>query len=488
MPPAIRRAPLQTAQALLARTPPVDAAKQRIAWTIIGQVSFNQGDFAAGRERLHAMRWRVAAANDPERADITERLAAAVYKQGEAKRRAGDQAGAAEDFLRVARVAPGSKVVATSQYDAAAALITAQQWDRGDRGAREPTAATIPRANTAPMSVASSRWPTSRPAARRQAAAGIRAHRRQSAARTGRGARGDRQGRRPVCSNPATTRTQRGDARAAGEGISDAGARCDRGAAAAAGYRAKSRRCSSASATGSARSCKADATAGGGAHRSHQVLWPRTPQLALAQPARDAVSRHQAGRAAQAEPGRQEARHWRRRCRPTRSVADYQVAETTTAATYETAELYRTLAHDLLASERPKKLSAEELRAVRLTARGAGLSVRGAGDRDSRAQRQACRDGVYDDSVRKSLQALAELKPARYGKTEEATGLIVVLLPPNPPAPSTPTASTPTVSAPTPLAPATPGGTPKHRDAASGSRRADDHARAGGAAECRGQQ
>ena len=28
------------------------------------------------------------------------------------------------------------------------------------------------------------------------------------------------------------------------------------------------------------------------------------------------------------------------------------------------------------------------------------------------------KDGVYDESVRKSYQALAELKPARYGKTE----------------------------------------------------------------------
>ena len=31
-----------------------------------------------------------------------------------------------------------------------------------------------------------------------------------------------------------------------------------------------------------------------------------------------------------------------------KQVAEYQVAETTTAATFETAELYRTLAHDLL--------------------------------------------------------------------------------------------------------------------------------------------
>ena len=73
----------QTAQTLLARSPPVDAAKQRIAWTIVGQVSFNQGDFAQA-ESAYSHALAAAAANDPERADITERLAAAVYKQADA--------------------------------------------------------------------------------------------------------------------------------------------------------------------------------------------------------------------------------------------------------------------------------------------------------------------------------------------------------------------------------------------------------------------
>ena len=64
------------------------------------------------------------------RDDLTERLAATVYKQGEAKKKAGDGAGAVEDFLRVARVAPDSKIRSTAEYDAAAQLITLKQWDR----------------------------------------------------------------------------------------------------------------------------------------------------------------------------------------------------------------------------------------------------------------------------------------------------------------------------------------------------------------------
>src|SRR4029077_7570327 len=62
--------------------------------------------------------------------DPTERLAASVYKEGEAKQKAGDAGGAVEDFLRVGRVAPGSKIRANAQYDAAAGLLTLKQWDR----------------------------------------------------------------------------------------------------------------------------------------------------------------------------------------------------------------------------------------------------------------------------------------------------------------------------------------------------------------------
>jgi len=42
-------------------------------------------------------------------------------------------------------------------------------------------------------------------------------------------------------------------------------------------------------------------------------------------------------------------------------AADYQVAEVTTAATFESAELYRQLGKDLMSSERPKNLSKDEL-------------------------------------------------------------------------------------------------------------------------------
>src|SRR5581483_7381418 len=120
---------ISVSESILARQPPVDVARQRIAWTIIAQSHFDRGEFDKAEPAFLKAR-ELVANDDKMRADLTERLAASVYKQGEAKQKAGDSAGAVEDYLRVARVAPDSKVRSTAQYDAAAQLVNLKQWDR----------------------------------------------------------------------------------------------------------------------------------------------------------------------------------------------------------------------------------------------------------------------------------------------------------------------------------------------------------------------
>ena len=116
-------------EALLARQPPVDATKQRVAWTVIGNSNFEQGVFDKA-ETAYAHAQTLMPANDPERAVIVERLAASIYKQGEQKSKSGDNAAAVDDFLRVSALAPTSKVRANADFDAAALLIKDKQWDR----------------------------------------------------------------------------------------------------------------------------------------------------------------------------------------------------------------------------------------------------------------------------------------------------------------------------------------------------------------------
>src|SRR6266513_2332803 len=120
---------ISVSESILARQPPVDLAKQRIAWTIIAQSHFDQGEYDKAEPAFIKAR-ELVGGDEKMKNDLTERLAATVYKQGEAKQKAGDGAGAVDDYLRVARVAPDSKIRSTAQYDAAAELLTLKEWER----------------------------------------------------------------------------------------------------------------------------------------------------------------------------------------------------------------------------------------------------------------------------------------------------------------------------------------------------------------------
>src|SRR6202521_4674875 len=120
---------VSASEALLAKQPAVDVAKQRIAWTVIGNSNFDQGVFDKA-ETAYTHAQGLMPPNDPERGAIVERLAASIYKQGEQKSKSGDSAAAVEDFLRVSALAPSSTVRSNADFDAAALLITQKQWDR----------------------------------------------------------------------------------------------------------------------------------------------------------------------------------------------------------------------------------------------------------------------------------------------------------------------------------------------------------------------
>ena len=93
-------------------------------------VPLRPGRIRQGGAGLHPGARSWPARDEKMRTDLNERVAASVYKQGEAKQKAGDAAGAVDDFLRVASVAPDSKIRANAQYDAATQLIILKQWPR----------------------------------------------------------------------------------------------------------------------------------------------------------------------------------------------------------------------------------------------------------------------------------------------------------------------------------------------------------------------
>jgi tetratricopeptide (TPR) repeat protein len=408
-----------SAQTLLARVPPVDVAKQRISWMIVGRSEFNESHFDKA-EVAFTSALRVAPPGDAERADITERLAAAVYKQAEARRAAGDEAGAADDFLRVARVAPGAKTIPTAQYDAAAALVNAKQWDRA-------------------IDVLESYrrdYPKSEYGAdvtRKLAVAYVEAGRAGAAAgefeRIAGNSGEDRAVVHEALNRAADLYQQSGNDERATAMLERLVAQYPTPVPEA--IEARARLMALAAKGGNATRerywqteiVKADATAGGARTERTRYLAAKA-QVALAAPARDAF---RAIRLVAPLKKTLEAKKnaLQNAVNAYKAVAEYQVAETTTTATYETGELYRTLAHDLLESERPKRLSADERDQYDSLLEEQAFPFEEQAIAIHELNVQRAHDGVYDESVRASYRALAELKPARYGKSERGERQLV---------------------------------------------------------------
>jgi tetratricopeptide (TPR) repeat protein len=409
------------AQSILARQPPVDAAKQRIAWTIIAQSAFDAGQYAKA-EPAYLQARALAGSDDKMRADLTERLAASVYKQGEAKQKAGDGAGAVEDYLRVGRVAPDSKIRANAQYDAAAELINLKQWDRAivvlEEFRHQFPQSELQREVTRKLAVAYSEGGRPGEAAgefERIAAnpAEGRAVQRealmQSAdlyAKAGNSPKAVAMLEKYVAANP----TPLADAEEARQRL--------------AGYAAKAGDTSRRD-YWYREIISADAQAGAArTERSHYLA--AKAQLALAQRPRDEF------RDVPLTAPLKKSLVTKRKALENamdayKSAASYQVAEVTTAATFEMAELYRTLAHDLLHSERPANLKGAELEEYNSLLEEQVFPFEEEAIKAHEVNTARTQQGIYDEWVKKSFQALAELKPARYAKTEQTQDVVARL-------------------------------------------------------------
>ncbi|MFV2055175.1 MAG: tetratricopeptide repeat protein [Thiohalomonadales bacterium] len=110
--------------------PPKDFTKMKLAaLAIIAASEFELGNLKKA-EMATINRLRIAPSTDKSRKVHLDRLAAAVYKQGEAARDAGDYEAAADHFLRIGNLAPKSDIRVTAEYDAAAMYIKLEAWDR----------------------------------------------------------------------------------------------------------------------------------------------------------------------------------------------------------------------------------------------------------------------------------------------------------------------------------------------------------------------
>jgi tetratricopeptide (TPR) repeat protein len=416
---------IQVSQLLLARNPPVDPAQQRIAWNIIGQSQYDLGVYDQAETAFIQARERLVGADPANvklRADLTERIAESVYRQGEAREKAGDASGAVADFLRVAKVAPDSKIVGTAQYDAAAGLINLKQWDQAI-AVLEPYRKQYPNganAEDVTRKLAVSYAEANRPADAALEFEHISTNSTEEAAV-----------RREALTRAADLYGKAGNQVKTVAMMEREVAEYPAPVPAAIEVRQQLAQLA-AKAGNTPREqqwlreiVQADAQAGA-ARTDRTKYLAATAQLKLAQPLRDSF------RAIRLVAPLKKSLVAKRKSMEAalaayKTAADYHVAEVTTAATFETAELYRKLGKDVLDSERPKNLNKDELEQYESLLEDQSFPFEEQAIQIHEINTALARDGVYDDSVKKSFAALAELKPGRYGKTEVTQDVVTAL-------------------------------------------------------------
>ncbi len=404
---------LAVAQQVVALKPAAAAAQRRVAWTVIAHSSFERGAFDRA-EQAYVEVLALTPEKDPGRNELTERLAASIYKQGEQARADGKLRDAVAYFGRVATAAPQSPVRATAEYDAAAALISLKDWDQAARTLedfrqRYPTNPLQEEvgAKLAVIYVEKKQWALAAAEFERLAAAKKDPQLARDALwqaaefyeKAGARAPAARTYERYVKQNPVPLES-----------------------AVEARYRlarlAKDDGDSARELGWMKDLLQADQTGGSGRTDRTRYLGA-TAALALAKPVYEEYQK-----VALVEPLKVQLKLKKAKMEDALKsyglASDYGVADVATAATYQIAEMYHDFGRALLASQRPKGLSKDELEQynVLLEEQAFPFEEKAIELHELNARRSA--KGIYDQWVRNSYAALGELRPVRYGKNERS--------------------------------------------------------------------
>ncbi len=388
------------------------ATQQRVAWTVQAHAYFDLEDYLHAEQAYQQVLPRIEG-DDETKTSITERLAASIYKQGEAAQAAGDTAAAVGHYQRVRRAAPAASIVATAEYDAAAGMLQLKDW-------------TTAAATLAQFRQAFPDDPRQAEVTRRLATAYLSGNQPLQAANEF-----ERIGR----NNPDATLRKDALWQAA-----ELYAEAQRPAQSTDMYtlyinafpqpwepaiEARHRIAEQIRSTGKtddyhrwlSEIISADRKAGSGRTDRTRFLAAQA-QLTLA---RVQYARYQAIKLRL--PLKKSLATKKRLMQETlqqfEQAAAYQVAEVTTAAAFHTAQVYTNLAAALMQSERPGNLDAEALEQYNILLEDQAYPFEEQAITLHETNVARLEAGHYDAWIEKSLQVLAQLVPAQYAKLEK---------------------------------------------------------------------
>ena len=411
------------ARRVLDLQPAAPDAQRRTAWIVLAHTSFERGAFDRSEQAYAEVLKLTPAggsvgANAAARNELVERQAAAIYKQGEQARAAGQQREAVGHFARVGSVAPQSAVRAAAQYDAAASLIALKDWDGvartlEDFRQRFPGHALQAEvgAKLAVAYLEKGQWAGAAGELERLAATNT-----------------DPKLARDALWQAAEYHEKAGANAPAAKAYERYLAQNPQPLEAAVEARFRLAALARADGNGSGNSGREfalmkdifNADQNGGSARTDRTRYlGAMAALALAEPVAEAYRK-----VALNEPLQKQLKLKKTKMEETLKAyavaADYGVADVTTAATFRIATVYRDFGKALMASERPKKLSKAEREQydVLLEEQAFPFEEKATELHELNARRAV--DGLYDQWVRNSFDALRELRPVRYGKSERS--------------------------------------------------------------------
>ncbi|NNF39798.1 MAG: tetratricopeptide repeat protein [Woeseiaceae bacterium] len=409
-------------QTVVAKQPAVEPALARTAWTVIAHSHFDLENFREAEDAYYSLR-KIQPDADPQAArDIDDRIASAIYKQGEQARSAGDLETAVGHFTRLGQVVPNSDIRATAEYDAAAALINMQAWDRAS-GMLEKFRNDYPDSEFAD-DVAEKLAVTYLESGQAE----------QAAAEFERIALADSTSdevRREALWKAAELYKQTTAVASEQRVLGNIVLRYP--SPIAESVEARYRLLEIARLTGDdqARTARlqdlvrVDATAG--AERTDRTRFlAAVASLELAEPVRErfAVVRLTQPLASSLKLKKSLMEEV---ISAYTDAAEYGVAEVTTAATFRLGEVYERFSSDLMASDRPADLDADALEQYELLLEEQTFPFEEKAIELHKANTDRAADGVYDEWVQKSFARLAGLLPARYAKQERSEDVVTAL-------------------------------------------------------------
>jgi TolA-binding protein len=407
---------------VVTKQPPVKRPLARTAWTVIAHSQFELSNFVEAEASYYRLQPFTPADDARAHEQIKARIASSIYKQGEQARDAGDLETAVVHFQRVGQVVPDSDIRATAEYDAAAALINLQAWDRAS-GALENFRRDYPDSEfadevTEKLAVtylesgnkAKAAAEFERIAAAPGNADDVRREALWKASElykdSGHAGREQHVLERIVTQYPDPL----------SESI-EARYRLLQLAEASGDERARSARLADL--------VRVDATAG--PQRSERTRYlAAKASLELAEPVRRRflvikITQPLADSLIRKKAAMEDV------LTVYGDAVDYGVAEVTTAATYRLGEVYQQFSTDLMESERPNDLDADALEQYDILLEEQAFPFEEKAIELFRANTDRAADGVYDEWVRKSFEAMATLMPARYAKVERGEDVVTAL-------------------------------------------------------------